>query len=133
MEAAIQHWARWVDALENFRASCHRRFTRVLAPALSLEAAEKDMTPFFKTVNIILINHHCTLLSSDGPAVFFDYYSDGCEELAEMVRVNTAKGGKLQHLDLSKNNLDADSKSKLRDAVQGRSGFDLDLVTQSVS
>ena len=88
LEAAIQHWTRWVDALENFRASCHRRFTRVLAPALSLEAAEKDMTLFFKTVNIILINHHCTLLSSDGPAVFFDFYSDECEKLAELVSLD---------------------------------------------
>ena len=41
-----------------------------------------------KTVNIILINHHCTLLSSDGPAVFFDFYSDECEKLAELVSLD---------------------------------------------
>ena len=56
------------------------------------------------------------------------------KELADMVRSNTAKGGKLQHLDLSRNKLDADFVVSLAEALRGNARLtDLNLASNDIT
>ena len=56
------------------------------------------------------------------------------KELAEMVRTNTAKGGQLQHLDLSRNKLDADFVMSLAEALRGNARLtDINMASNDIT
>ena len=89
--ASMQHWSGWVTALHDFERSCMSQYVRVISPALNWADCWKANTLFWTTINLVLLQHHCTLLSGDGPAIFCSLWSAKMEKLAELANLDFYK------------------------------------------
>ena len=89
--ASVQHWLRWVQALQQFETACMQQYVRVVSPAIDAEAANEADDLFFKTINLMLMQHHCTVVMSEGASVFCVHWSAKMEKMAEVARLDFYK------------------------------------------
>ena len=61
-----------------------QQYVRVVSPAIDADAANEADDLFFKTINLMLMQHHCTVVMSEGASVFCTHWSTKMEKMAEV-------------------------------------------------
>ena len=76
--------ASGATALSDFERNCMQEYVKVISPSITYAEAAKQCKIFFETINLALLQPHCTLLIGEGPAIFCSIWSTKMEDLAKL-------------------------------------------------
>ena len=90
-QVAAAHWREWWEMLSDFQEGAMAQYARVTAPALSSKEALAANDVFWDYINIVVLQHHMSVMNGAGVAIFAATWSPELMELAKLAKISFYK------------------------------------------